>query len=423
MKFTESVIITFVTKIFLIAVGVLSSIIVARYLGPSGRGVFAVLGVISGIALQFGNLGLHASNTYFVAKDRDVLSKVFSNTLWVGIIVGIIISAIIIALAKYFPDFAKGIPRTLLLITLLVIPFQLITLLYQNIILGLQRVIAFNVFEIMLRVISLIYIIFLLIILKKGVKELVIANAAVGFVVCILYLVYAWRIEKFGFTFDFKLFKKMLQYGIKAYIAALLAFMVIRSDMLLVNYFLGVKESGVYSITVQLADLIYMLPITIGMMLFPKISYQDDHNGTFTMKVTRYTVAIMVGMCVIAGLISKPAILLFYGEPFRGAIYAFRWILPGVWALSIQTIFANYFASRGMPIIVIISPGMGLVVNLILNLKLIPAMGINGAAISSSLSYALMFLISLMYFLFMTKGSLVNTLFFKPHEIREIVKL
>src|SRR5262245_3497664 len=70
---------TFATRAFLIGAGVAASVLVTRALGPAGRGLYAVAGVLTSIGVQFGNLGLHSANTFFVARDRRLLSRLAGN--------------------------------------------------------------------------------------------------------------------------------------------------------------------------------------------------------------------------------------------------------------------------------------------------------------------------------------------------------
>src|SRR5438552_7100507 len=78
----------YITRLLLIGVGFATTVIVSRTLGPSGRGLFAVAAAVSAIGIQFGNLGLHASNTYYVAKDRELLPVLIGNTLVVSFGIG-----------------------------------------------------------------------------------------------------------------------------------------------------------------------------------------------------------------------------------------------------------------------------------------------------------------------------------------------
>jgi Na+-driven multidrug efflux pump len=57
----------------------------------------------------------------------------------------------------------------------------------------------------------------------------------------------------------------------------------------------------------------------------------------------------------------------------------------------------NYFASIGMPMIVVYSPGMATILNIVLNMKLTPLLGIVGTSISSVIAYGLMMIFSLVY--------------------------
>jgi len=59
MRFIKGVAITFTNRIFIVFVSAVSSIIIARYLGPAGKGIFSVLWTVVGVGFQFGNLGFH----------------------------------------------------------------------------------------------------------------------------------------------------------------------------------------------------------------------------------------------------------------------------------------------------------------------------------------------------------------------------
>jgi O-antigen/teichoic acid export membrane protein len=86
--FVRKVAETFGTRILLIGIGLVTSVIVARILGPDGRGLYAVAATIGAIGVQFGNLGLHASNTYYVARDRSLLPALVGNPLLIGFVFG-----------------------------------------------------------------------------------------------------------------------------------------------------------------------------------------------------------------------------------------------------------------------------------------------------------------------------------------------
>src|SRR5437588_9758412 len=67
--FAQRVAGTFLVRVALVAIGFLTSIATARLLGPYGRGIYGAAIVLVTLASQFGNLGLHVSNTFYVAAD------------------------------------------------------------------------------------------------------------------------------------------------------------------------------------------------------------------------------------------------------------------------------------------------------------------------------------------------------------------
>jgi O-antigen/teichoic acid export membrane protein len=186
----------------------------------------------------------------------------------------------------------------------------------------------------------------------------------------------------------------MLAYGLRSYLACFIAFLIIRSDMLLVNYFLGTAEAGVYSVAANLADLLLVFPTAVGTMLFPRISAEPTDRGALTAAACRHTAAFMVLLCVVAGATAQPVIHLLYGKAFGGAVFPFLLLLPGILALSLETIFMNDLAGRGLPPIVLVVPSVGLILNLALNLAFIPRFGLPAAAGSSSLAYGAMLAIA-----------------------------
>src|ERR1700739_153197 len=102
----QSIVETYVTRILLIAIGLAITVVVSRTLGPSGRGLFAVATAIAAIGVQFGNFGLHASNTYCVAKDRELLPVLIGNTLIVSLGIGGMAALLAWVLATMQPKLA-----------------------------------------------------------------------------------------------------------------------------------------------------------------------------------------------------------------------------------------------------------------------------------------------------------------------------
>jgi O-antigen/teichoic acid export membrane protein len=395
--FIQRVSLTLITRLLILIVGFGLGIITARYLGAEGRGIFAVTTAIVAIGTQFGNLGLHSANTYFIAKDPSRLKTIITNTFWVSIVGGAIIAIISTGVLYFKPDLASGVPIKYIIVAVVSVPFTLMALLGQNILLGVQRIRVLNIFEFVHALVNVIVVVILLVLLKAGVLSLIAFTAIMTLLYAALVYWYLRRVERNRVGFDLGLLKQMASYGFKAYLASLFSFLVIRLNMLMVNSILGTDQAGIYSIATSAGDILLMIPASIGMILFPQVSGMGEGGWLYSKKVARATAIMMGAACIFVAIIARPFITLFYGQAFAPAANALLWLLPGVFVLSVNTIFNNFFAARGFPAIIVASPFIALVANILLNLHFLPHYGINGGAISSSISYTTMFIFSIIY--------------------------
>lgn len=402
--FVRKVAETFATRVFLIGIGLITSVIVARVLGPEGRGLYAVAAAIGAIGAQFGNLGLHASNTYYVAKDRSLLPALVGNTIVVSFAFGGGGAFAAWIVFSVWPDLAP-VNGFLLFIALVWVPFGLAYMLLQNLLLGLQEVRTYNVIQLTTKILCVCLIALIIAFNLTGV-ETVFSAGLVSVLISFLWAL--WRLKPHLHKAplpSFDLFKKNIRYGLKAYLAAFFAFLVLRIDLLMVKYMLGPEQAGYYSIAATMADMIYMLPVAIGTILFPKLSALADagKKWEFTKKVSYVVGCLMLILVVVAVLPAEPVTGFLYGKAFLPAVPPFIWLMPAILLLSVNTVLMNYFASIGMPSIVVYSPGTATLLNIVLNIYLIPAWGCVGAAWSSIAAYGTMLIFSLLYIQYRTK--------------------
>ncbi len=401
-----------------IGVALVSSVITSRWLGPEGRGVLMTLSVITGIALQFGNMGLHSGNVYFAAREPDARGRILGNTLWLSIALGLATGFLALGVAAARPDWVAGIPMALILVTVAALPFQFMIFFFQNTLLGMDEVKAFNLFEIGQRVLAFLLVAVYLTVLAGGAAGTVVLLSIVGVLGGIGSAVYCRLRVPFVWGFDRQLFLRMIRYGGKVYLACLFSFMVIRSDLLLVNYYLGTASAGVYSIAAQIADVLLLVPVTVGMILLPRIAAAGTEDPeAVTARVTRHAALIMSVLCIAAFFLVGPVVRLLYGQPFEGAIEPTRWLLAGVWAIGLNGILMNHFAGKGLPWGIVAIPLAGLALNVGLNVTLIPSFGLVGAAAASTAAYMLMFGLALTWFVRSGSAGLRDTILIPADEI------
>ncbi len=396
-EFVRQVSETYLTRLSVVALGFVNSILVTRILGPEGRGLFAVANTLSATGVQLGNLGLQSSNTYYVSRDSRALPVLLGNSLVVSSLCGAgALGAFLLLQAR--PGIAP-IGGSLLALTFIAIPAGLASLLLQNLLIGTQQIRTYNVIDLTTRVLAV------LLVAATAPLGLVSPELVFGLVLATVVLGAAWSFVRLRaqiqgpVSWSLETLRACLPYGLRAYFGSLFVFLVLKSDIVLVTYMRGAVETGYYSIAVGLADILLMLPMVVGTILFPKLSAAPDLATRWDLvrRVLRVMVPATLAGLVATHFAARPLIRLAYGAAFDPSAAAVGWLLPGIGFYAINSILMNFLASCGMPVVVVYSPLIALLVNVAANLWLVPSMGFVGASVSSSLAYGLMLVMSVLY--------------------------
>jgi enterobacterial common antigen flippase len=390
--FVRKVTETYATRVLLIGIGLATTVIVARLLGPEGRGVYAVAAATGALGVQFGNLGLHTANVYLVARDPETLAPLVGNSLALSLGFGGLISLMLAVVFLEFPNLIS-LHGAMLFLALIWIPLGLAYLLMQNLMLGVHDVRGYNLLEVASKVLPLVLIAGLIFSKQGG----VVSFFAVSEVALVVGCVGGWGRLRGGFAgapaVSLALFLGSIRYAAKAYLAAFFAFLVLRADLFMVQHMLGVEQAGYYSVAASMADYVSVLAAVIGTILFPKLSAMKEIDAKIrlTRKAAWATAGILFPLLAIAALAATPVVHLLFGAAFLPAARAFVLLMPGMLFLGVNCVAVQFLNSVGYPKSVVFIWGLCSVFNICLNLWAIPHHGIVGAAIVSSVSYFLAF--------------------------------
>jgi O-antigen/teichoic acid export membrane protein len=424
-SFASGVALTIVTRLLMLVGVVGSSVIVARWLGPEGLGSLAVLNTTIVLALSIGSFGLTSANTYFIARDRKTLAPVWANAIAFALFGGTMVALAVLALAKIYPALFGRVSADLILIAALSIPFQFLLSLGLNVLLAMDRIRQLNFLDAMAPALALFNAILVLAVLGSSLKVLVTFNTAATIVLsaCMLWTIarlIGRQKEQAAFIPDARLFKNAFGYGLRFCIPLMAATLIFRVDLLIVNHFRGAAEAGVYAVASQVASLLTMLPGVIAMLLFPRIASYQDQRGEFAIKVTRHVSFVMLIMCVTAAAGSF-LLPLIYGGRFADATVQLLILLPGVCLIGIESVLVQHFTGTGLPLAIPIFWLITLAVSLVLNLALVPAFGARGAAVTSTISYSLIFGLVAAYFCLKTGRRPAEMFLLKNREARNLL--
>lgn len=390
-SFFKKVVETYLTRLVVTGLGLIAGIILARVLGPEGRGIYAVAVVIGAVGVQFGNFGLHSANTYYVTRDKKLLPSLLGNVLFVIFVGGFGGAGIAWLVFWLWPNLVP-IHGFFLILVLAWIPFGLAYMFFQNLLLGVHEVRFFNKTEFLN---SFLGVVFFAILIFMGEARAETFFGAVFLALIISSVVMFGKLSKHLKKApwpSFKVFKLTFGYALKSYLAGFFIFLVLRVDLLMVSYMLGEKETGYYAISVSMADLVYMIPLMVGTILFPKASAIKNviEKWQLTKKVLGVLSGVMVVVCGLAILLASPLVQLLFGEAFLPAVPAFIWLLPAIFLLAVGSTLGYFISAVDIPLVVVPYTLMVAILNIVLNLFFIKEFGIVGAAISSVISYGAM---------------------------------
>jgi O-antigen/teichoic acid export membrane protein len=424
-SFASGVALTIGTRLLMLVGVVGSSVIVARWLGPEGLGALAVLNTTIVLALTIGSLGLTSANTYFIARDRKTLGPVWANAIVFAIFGGILVAVAVVALAQINPALFGGVSADLILIAAVSIPFQFLFSLGLNVLLAMDRIRQLNFLDAMAPAFALFNAIVVLVILRSNLKVLVSFNTVATVVLsgCMLWAIarlVARQKERAAFRPDGRLFKDAISYGLRFYIPLMAAILIFRVDLLIVNHFRGAAETGVYAVASQVANLLTMLPGVIAMLLFPRVASYQDPRGEFAIQVTRHVSFVMLIMCAAAAAGSF-LLPLIYGVRFADATVQLLILLPGVCLIGIESVLVQHFTGTGLPLAIPIFWLITLAISLGLNFALVPVFGARGAAVTSTISYALIFVLVAGYFCMKTGRRPGEIFLLRSRELRNLL--
>lgn len=159
-----------------------------------------------------------------------------------------------------------------------------------------------------------------------------------------------------------------------------------RLDVLILSHLAGNGAVGIYSAADRVIEGLLVLPAGIGAALYPALASNLD-DASRRLRSTLWW-AVPLG-AIVAGLAVFPGGLIvshLYGSDFAGSGSAFQLLAPTILFEATTVPLAYLLQARDQTRFAVLATGLGLVVNVSLNLILIPRLSFRGAAMSATLA-------------------------------------
>ena len=162
-----------------------------------------------------------------------------------------------------------------------------------------------------------------------------------------------------------------------------------RADLFLVEHFLGLSSTGVYSVAVLIAEMLWLVSSSFTQAAYARIGAPDGANaGRVTVKVVHASMLALAVLCLPLWLSVALFLPFVLGAAYAPAIPVLGALLPGVLAYGAASALSAYFTNHaGRPLIPAALAGLSLLINIFLSMLLIPRWGMMGGAFATSISY------------------------------------
>ena len=397
--FARRVTIVFAAKVVTFALGLVTTVVVSRFLGPGGKGAYVAILAVPGMLGAVGVFGLPSAINYYAARGASI-PRLFRS----GIIFALGLSVVLIGLIWLaLPFLEQNILRGardydfLLRAILIAVPSVMLGTFTGTILYGLQEVRLYSAIMVAQGIGTLLLSVFFVGILRLSVEGAVLASLSISWLYAAVILAAVWRVSRRRPGKKPVSTRQLVSYGSRAYPASLTGFFNYRADTYIIQAMMATAavSLGLYSLAVTMAELIFFIPDSVTMILLPRVAGASEQEAAEMLgRVSRMTVLISI-CCAIALVPTAWLGINLVLPAYRDCLPAFLVLLPAVVALCVAKVMNSYIGGRGRPGPISAGAAVALVFNVAANLVLIPAWGIVGAAMASLLSYTVLAILML----------------------------
>lgn len=387
-SFFSAALLTYSTNILVAFLSLLNVIIVARSLGPTGRGEIAFLTTIAILTANIALFGIQEANANLAGSDPRLRPALATNSLLFAAFFGVLAAFAVLSLVWLFPGVGGHASRPLLLlsagsITVLILQSYLQLLIQADFGFGRTSLawLAAPVINVSVNGLLAVF------------GHLSVATAVSTWVAgqFISTAGLCWSVARYGAGFGkpaLSLARRSLSFGTKSHPGRVMMQGNYRLDQWLLGAMAGQRELGLYSIAVTWAEALFFLPTAVTMAMRPEVVRMDDQRAARWTSAIFRTSIILTALLAGAMLLAAPILCVgLTGDAYRGSIPQLRILVLGAFGIVALKEFSSTLTARRRTLRSSAGVGIAFALTVLLDLLLIPSKHGIGASIASTLAY------------------------------------
>jgi O-antigen/teichoic acid export membrane protein len=363
-------------------------LILARALGPTGRGTIAFVTVAALVAARVAGLGMGEATAVFVAKRPEIRGTLLANVIAFMVGSGLLAAVVVCgALAALGDDRPAGVGAPELAVIACATLVSALGDAGYVFLLGSNRL---RPVALITSGASWVYPLFLLALWSTvglTVIRAALAWTAAESIRAFAYLAQSKRGLALG-RLDPGLLLEAARYGSRAWVGSLARFLNFRTDQILMGFMASEAALGVYAVAVNSSEVLLYLPAAMATALLPAAAAAQDGLRTEQALRAFRSAAVVTAVAGLAAALLGPLLLpVIFGAPFQASVAPFLWLLPGALGFAATAVFSYALVAGSSPGLSSVGPFVSLVLGIALDVVLIPRFGASGAAAAASAAF------------------------------------
>lgn len=410
--------ITLVTNVVNLLIGFWVIRVLSSHLGPITYGQYTLVVYLPTLITSVLSFGVHTATVYHYNDERFTYENVFTGNLLASTAISFgCVAAGLGAIIAFKGLFFETIPTPTLLLALLSIPFYIFNRNFEAIFVARKEIKIYNAVLLSERLANGVLLIVLLDSPTLHTAVIIyLTSLASNTVIILLFL---RRFGRVRLSVNQAYFRLVFTFGWKDQAMTVITMLNYRVGVYFIGAMLSDKGVGIFTLPVSLVEKIWLLTNAVGLVLFSEVASakSDNEKEHITAKASRIVGALtLFGGAALYSLAPFVLLKLFSAE-YAESVAVLRIMMPGIVLWGQGKIILNSFAARGKPGLVTFASGAGLITNIMLMLLLIPIMDINGAALASTVSYSLMWVMCVLLYKKHTSTPIGELLILKKSDI------
>lgn len=377
-------------KIVRMAVGLVASVTIARYLGAEDFGQLSYVMAIVGLATPIVLLGLNEIGVARLVAEPENEEEILCTIFLIQAASAITVIAVFLTLI-FMVDNGNWESKYVILILAVSIIFQpygVARLHYEGAINSKSMVLSENIVFLSFAILKILMVV------NNG--------GLVGLVTIMLLEQVCWafvmhckyrNLKNAYIKFSCKLALLLLRQSWPLMLAGLAVVVYMRLDQIMIRWYLGDAAVGIFSAAVRVTEAWYFIPISIVASVFPILVNlkENGQNEEYLKKLQNLLSTltfISIAVAVVVTIFSRKIESVLFGEEYAnagnviaihvwGMVFVFLGVASSKWLILEKKEKEGFYRTV-----------LGAIVNLGLNALLIPFLGIEGAALSTVISFA-----------------------------------